>query len=173
MSRGNFTNNRGPKTLSGRMNQLRGLRNVGIKIATDKQYLDQMYSDGMDYVSKRKKREAAKLENEFNRVVRDNIITPKDFNKDYDAPKEWMSDYNAKKAEHALSLREAQEINKQVVKRTTTTSPFSSGRRSTPNYGTGPQTWLPSIPRPSSVFNDTDDDWYSNYKKLQTKKSYY
>ena len=173
MARGNFTSNRGPKTLSGRLNQLRGLRNVGIKIATDKQYLDQMYSDGMDYVSKRKKREAAKLENEFNRVVRDNIITPKDFNKDYDAPKEWMSDYNAKKAEHALSLREAQEINKQVVKRTTTTSPFSSGRRSTPNYGTGPQTWLPSIPRPSSVFNDTDDDWYSNYKKLQTKKSYY
>jgi len=173
MARGNFTNNRGPKTLSGRLNQLRGLRNVGIKIATDKQYLDQMYDDGMDFVSKRKKREASKLENEFNRVVRDNIIKPKDFNKNYEAPKEWLSDYEARKNEHDLSLRDAQEINKQVVKRTTTSSPFTAGRRSIPNYGNGPQTWLPSRPRPSSVFNDTEDEWYSNYKKLQTKKDYY
>ena len=68
MARGNFTNHPGPRSLSGRLNQLRGLRNVGIKIATDKQYLDQMYSDGMDYVSKRKKREAAKVENEYNQA---------------------------------------------------------------------------------------------------------
>tara|TARA_R110002020_G_scaffold307615_1_gene523430 strand:- start:146 stop:655 length:510 start_codon:yes stop_codon:yes gene_type:complete len=169
MARGNFTNNRGPKTLSGRLNQLRGLRNVGIKIATDKQYLDQVYDDGMDFVSKRKKREASKIENEFNRVVRDNIIKPKDFNKNYEAPKEWLSDYEAKKAEHELSLREAQEINKHSQRR----EPSNPYSRKEPQinyarYGYAPGVWLPS-----KAPSREGSSWYSNYARLQKKKSYY
>ena len=170
MPRGNFTTNRGPKTLSGRLNQLRGLRNVGIKIATDKQYLDQMYDDGMDYVSKRKKREASKLENEFNRVVRDNIIKPSYMNKNYDAPKEWIEDYEGRKAEHALSLKEAREINKQ--KETASThNPFSTKKPQTPDYrryGYAQGIWLPGKSN-----NSEGSKWYSDYARLQKKKSYY
>ena len=115
------------------------------------------------------------VDDSFDQRVSKNLFINEleDFNKNYEAPKEWLSDYEARKNEYDLSLRDAQEINKQVVKRTTTTSPFTAGRRSIPNYGNGPQTWLPSRPRPSSVFNDTEDEWYSNYKKLQTKKDYY
>jgi len=169
MARGNFTNHPGPRSLSGRLNQLRGLRNVGIKIATDKQYLDQMYSDGMDYVSKRKKREAAKLENEFNRVVRDNIIKPKDFNKNYEAPKEWLSDYEATKAEHGLSLREAQEINKQS-QRKEPSNPYSRKEPTVDyaRYGYMRGVWLPSKAKSSE-----GSKWYSDYARLQKKKSYY
>jgi len=53
MSRGNFTRNRGAKTLQGRINQLRSLKNVGSKMMTDKLYMNQLYSDGMEYLSKR------------------------------------------------------------------------------------------------------------------------
>ena len=80
--RGNFTRNRGAKTLQGRLNQLRGLRNVGTKMLTDKKYLDQLYEDGMDFHSKKRKREAAKLDRQFTKVVKDNIVTPHYLNKD-------------------------------------------------------------------------------------------
>ena len=53
MSRGNFTRNRGAKTLQGRINQLRSLKNVGSKMMTDKLYMNQLYDDGMEYVSKK------------------------------------------------------------------------------------------------------------------------
>ena len=62
--RGNFTKNRGAKTLQGRLNQLRGLRNVGTKMLTDKAYLDQLYEDGMDFHSKKRKREERKRQQE-------------------------------------------------------------------------------------------------------------
>ena len=91
--RGNFTKNRGAKTLAGRLNQLRALRNVGSKMLTDKAYMDQLYEDGMDFHSKKRKREAAKLDNEFTKVVRGNIVKPHYLNKDYDAPKEFAENF--------------------------------------------------------------------------------
>ena len=48
--RGNHSFNRGPKSIQGRMRALQNLRNVGNKIAVDKQYKDQLWDDGMDYV---------------------------------------------------------------------------------------------------------------------------
>ena len=175
MPRGNFTNNRGPKTVSGRINQLRGLRNVGIKISTDKKYADQLYSEGLEFVSYRRKREAAKVHNDFTKVVRDNVIKPKGENKNYEAPKEWIEDHEAKRAEHELSLEEARIINQAKIKKAAA-NPFSYSNTKinrSKNYGNGPQTWMPSPPRPASVFNDTPDKFYSDYVRLQGKKSYY
>ena len=173
MPRGNFTNNRGPKTIAGRINQLRGLRNVGIKIATDRKYADQLYEDGLDFVSKRRKREAAKVHNEFSRIVKNNIVKPKGENKNYEAPKEWIEDYEGKRQDYQLSLEEARLINEAKVK-AKGKDPFSYSKSlRTPNYGSGPITWTPMAPKPASVFYDDDDNWYSNYKRLQTKKSYY
>ena len=173
MPRGNFTSNRGPKTLAGRIKQLQGLRNVGSKIATDRDYLNQVYDDGMEFVSERKKREAARVHNEFTRVVKNNIIKPKGENKNYEAPKEWIEDFEAKRQEHQLSLEEARLINDSKIK-AKGKDPFSYSKSlKTRNYGNGPQTWLPSVPKSASVFYDDDDDWYSSYKKLQSPKSYY
>ena len=172
MARGNFTKNRGPKSLAGRLNQLRGLRNVGIKLATDKQYLDQVYDDGMDFVSKRKKREANKLDAEFTKVVRDNIVKPHQFNKDYNAPKEWVEDYEAKKADHQLSIEEAQRIARanRNINATNYQTGFSTTKRKMDyrRYGYMPGVWLPT---PSK--RDDDDDWYSNYARKQRPKTYY
>ena len=68
--RGNRSFSRGPKCINGRMRALQNLRNVGHKIAVDREYADQLYSDGMDYVSKRRKREAVSLANKFRRKVK-------------------------------------------------------------------------------------------------------
>lgn len=171
MARGNFTKNRGPKSLAGRLNQLRGLRNVGIKLATDKQYLDQVYEDGMDFVSKRKKREATRLDNEFTKVVRDNIVKPHLFNKNYQAPKEWIEDYEARKDEDQLSIEEAQRISR--TQRDKHTPHYQTGFSATKRkadykrYGYMPGVWLPTPTR------QDEDDWYSNYARIQRSKSYY
>ena len=109
--RGNFTKNRGAKTLQGRLNQLRGLRNVGTKMLTDKAYLDQLYQDGMDFHSKKRKREAAKLDNQFTKVVKDNIVTPHYLNKDYEAPKEFAAAYENGRDADQLTIEEARYIN--------------------------------------------------------------
>lgn len=175
MSRGNFNNHPGPKSLATRLNQLRGLRNVGIKIATNKQYLDQMYDDGMDFVSKRKKREAARIDNEFTRVVRDNIVKPSMFNKNYEAPKEWIEDYEAKKEAHQLSIEDARRINQKT--KTQNTLNYSTGFSITKptnrasllrRYGYSPvPVWV------QTQTGDGDDDWYNEYARLQSSKTYY
>ena len=72
--RGNHSFNRGPKSIQGRMRALQNLRNVGNKIAVDKQYKDQLWDDGMDYVSQRRAREAAVINNEFTRQVKNKIV---------------------------------------------------------------------------------------------------
>ena len=168
--RGNFTQNRGAKTLQGRLNQLRGLRNVGTKMLTDKKYLDQLYEDGMDFHSKKRKREAAKLDNQFTKVVKDNIVTPHYLNKDYDAPKEFAAAYEEGRDEQQLTIEEARFINN----RTNTRKSINLNRgysqvekeTSMRSYGYLPGVWSPS-PTPSS------DDWYDDYERKQRPKSYY
>ncbi|MFL2899982.1 MAG: hypothetical protein ACJZ41_05830 [Candidatus Pelagibacterales bacterium] len=175
MSRGNFSGNRGAKTLAGRLNQLRGLRNVGIKMATDKQYLDQLYEDGMDFKSKKRKREAAKLDNQFRKVVKENIIEPHMFNKDYDAPKEWAAAYEDGREEHQLTIEEAQRIHSstQSPSNYDPTRGYSVMQKETKmrRYGYKPGLWSPS-PSHSSHYDDygDDDTWYNDYARKQRSK---
>ena len=170
--RGNFTKNRGAKTLAGRLNQLRALRNVGSKMLTDKAYLDQLYEDGMDFHSKKRKREAAKLDNEFTKVVRDNIVKPHYLNKDYDAPKEFAEQYEAERAAHQLTIEEAKFINTKNKQRhqVDITRGYSQVEREQrmKNYGLLPGLWSPS-----PALSD-EDGWYDDYaKKQRSNKSYY
>tara|TARA_R100001591_G_scaffold111527_1_gene123189 strand:+ start:301 stop:816 length:516 start_codon:yes stop_codon:yes gene_type:complete len=170
--RGNFTKNRGAKTLAGRINQLRGLRNVGRKMLTDKAYMDQIYEDGMDFHSKKRKREAAKLDNQFTKVVRDNIVKPHYHNKNYEAPKEFAEAYEAGREEHQLTIEEAKFINTkaQNQKQLDLTRGYSQveKERRMRNYGFKPGVWSPS---PAL---DYEDDWHSKYARLQrSNKSYY
>ena len=168
--RGNFTKNRGAKTLQGRLNQLRGLRNVGTKMLTDKAYLDQLYQDGMDFHSKKRKREAAKLDNQFTKVVKDNIVTPHYLNKDYEAPKEFAAAYENGRDADQLTIEEARYINgrAQTRKSTSTYRGYSQIEKEAKmkNYGYLPGVWSPS-PTPS------EDNWYSDYARKQRTKSYY
>jgi|TARA_R100001224_G_scaffold108345_1_gene84563 hypothetical protein len=163
--RGNFTKNRGAKTLQGRINQLRGLRNVGSKMVTDKKYMDQIYEDGMDFHSKKRKREAAKLDKEFTKVVKDNIVSPHYLNKNYEAPKEFAEQYETGREEHQLTIEEARFINN----RNKPQRQFDPSRGYSQvekeirmrNYGFKPGIWSPS---PSL---SEDDDWYGEYARLQ------
>ena len=168
--RGNFTKNRGAKTLQGRINQLRGLRNVGSKMMTDKSYMDQLYDDGMDFHSKKRKREAAKLDNEFTKVVKDNIVPPHYLNKDYDAPKEFAAAYEDGREEEQLTIEEARYINNRTNTRkgTNPSRGYSQVEKEIRmrNYGYVPGVWSPS-PSPSS------DDWYDDYARKQRPKTYY
>ena len=110
--RGNHSFNRGPKSIQGRMRALQNLRNVGNKIAVDKQYKDQLWDDGMDYVSQRRAREAAVINNEFTRQVKNKIVKPK--NKDIDALKAWEAMFEEARDEDDLSIPEAIEIDRFV-----------------------------------------------------------
>ena len=169
--RGNFTKNRGAKTLQGRINQLRGLRNVGTKMLTDKAYLDQIYEDGMDFHSKKRKREAARLDNQFTKVVKDNIVKPHYLNKNYDAPKEFAENYEAGREEHQLTIEEAKYINtrSKTRKQLDLTRGYSQAEKQLrmKAYGLKPGLWSPS----PAV--DYEDNWHSEYARLQRKKSYY
>tara|TARA_R100000781_G_C4052360_1_gene118095 strand:+ start:102 stop:623 length:522 start_codon:yes stop_codon:yes gene_type:complete len=165
--RGNFSKNRGAKTLSGRLRQLRALRNVGTKLAVDKDYLDQVQSDGMDFVSKRRKREAAKLDKEFNKVVKDNIVKPHYLNKNYEAPKEWSDDYENQRDQQQLSIEEAQYINRKAKEQKvhderTGWSKQVDATKARRYYGNNSHlgAWLPK-----PEYND--DEWYGNYARLQ------
>jgi hypothetical protein len=139
---------------------------------TDKAYLDQLYEDGMDFHSKKRKREAAKLDNEFTKVVRDNIVKPHYLNKDYDAPKEFAEQYEAERAAHQLTIEEAKFINtknkqRQQVDLTRGYSQVEREQRMK-NYGLLPGLWSPS-----PALSD-EDGWYDDYaKKQRSNKSYY
>ena len=165
--RGNFSNNRGAKTLAGRMRQLRALRNVGAKMAFDKDYLEQVQSDGMDFVSKRRKREASKLDNQFTKVVKDNIVKPHYFNKNYEAPKEWSDQYENDRQQQQLSIEEAQYINRKAKEQKvqddrTGWTKVVEATKAKKYYGQNSHlgAWLPK-----PEYND--DDWYGEYARLQ------
>ena len=58
----------GPRSIQARMRSLSNLRNVGKKIFFDKEYSDQLWEDGMDYTTKRRKRQARKQVNQHKGV---------------------------------------------------------------------------------------------------------
>ena len=146
--RGNHSFNRGPKSIQGRMRALQNLRNVGNKIAVDKQYKDQLWDDGMDYVSQRRAREAAVINNEFTRQVKNKIVKPK--NKDIDALKAWEAMFEEARDEDDLSIPEAIEIDRFVKKRQPEKKiSFSHREPVRKNYGFMTGVWTPTS-KPSS-----------------------
>ena len=161
--RGNHSFNRGPKSINGRIRSLKNLRNVGHKMFIDKDYTEQLYSDGMEYVSKRRKREAATLANQFSKQVKKNIVKKKV--KDVDALKAWEALHDDNKSLDALSIEEAVEINNLTKERSRPKIPVTNGfKTSTPirkNYGSMAGVWIPT------GASDEDDKWYSNYAALQ------
>ena len=52
------------------MRSLSNLRNVGKKIFFDKEYSDQLWEDGMDYTTKRRKRQARTQVNQHKRQIK-------------------------------------------------------------------------------------------------------
>ena len=74
----NRTINRGPKSVQGRMRSLANLRNVGSKLFVDKEYREQLWSDGMNYDTQKEIRAAKKQVSEYNKVVKQHIIKPKE-----------------------------------------------------------------------------------------------
>lgn len=166
--RGNHSFNRGPKSIQGRMRSLQNLRNVGNKIAVDSTYKDQLWDDGMNYVSQRRKREAAAVHNEFTRQVKNKIVKPK--TKDIDALKAWEHMFEEARDEDDLSIPEAIEINKFVSKPPATLHKpsFTKKEAVKKNYGFMPGVW-------TSVSPSTDDSWYDDYARAQraSKKSPY
>lgn len=129
----------------------------------DKNYTEQLYSDGMDYISKRRKREASTLANQFSKKVKENIVKKKV--KDVDALKAWEALHDDNKSLDALSIEEAVEINTLTKERSKPKQPAMNGfKTSTPlrrNYGNMPGVWTPSYA------SDEDEKWYSNYAALQ------
>ena len=83
----NRTINRGPKSVQGRMRSLANLRNVGSKLFVDKEYREQLWSDGMNYDTQKEIRAAKKQVSEYNKVVKQHIIKPKEI--DMNAVREW------------------------------------------------------------------------------------
>ena len=83
----NRTFNRGPKSVQGRMRSLANLRNVGNKLFVDKEYSDMMWEDGMNYTTQREIRAAKKQVKEYNKVIKQHILKPKEIN--MDAVHEW------------------------------------------------------------------------------------
>ena len=63
----------GPRSIQARMRSLSNLRNVGKKIFFDKEYSDQLWEDGMDYTTKRRKRQARKQVNEHKRQIKQHL----------------------------------------------------------------------------------------------------
>ena len=120
--------------------------------------------------SKKRKREAAKLDNQFTKVVKDNIVTPHYLNKDYEAPKEFAAAYENGRDADQLTIEEARYINgrAQTRKSTSTYRGYSQVEKEAKmkNYGYLPGVWSPS-PTPS------EDNWYSDYARKQRTKSYY
>ena len=159
--RGNHSFNRGPKSIQGRMRALQNLRNVGNKIAVDKQYKDQLWDDGMDYVSQRRAREAAVINNEFTRQVKNKIVKPK--NKDIDALKAWEAMFEERRDEDDLSIPEALEIDKFVKSRKQKTHKikFTEKPAVRKNYGFMRGVWTP--------VSSAGDGWHDEYAAAQRK----
>jgi len=155
--RGNHSFNRGPKSVNGRVRSLMNLRNVGHKMAVDKEYKEQVYEDGMNYVSQRRAREAAATSNEFRRQVKKNIINKK--TKDIDALKAYEAMHSANKNLDDLSIEEACEIDKHIKARKS--GPVTAYNFSKPNkqtnyrrYGFMQGVWTPTGKGSSSFYDE-------------------
>ena len=147
------------------MRALQNLRNVGHKIAVDREYADQLYSDGMDYVSKRRKREAVSLANKFRRKVKEHIVSRK--TQDIDALKAWQETFENNRSEDDLSIPEAIEIDKITVKpKPPLKTPYKTQSRTYRDYGFMQGVWTPTGAR--------NDSFHDEYAKAQRSgKKYY
>ena len=159
--RGNHSFNRGPKSIQGRMRALQNLRNVGSKIAVDKEYKEQLWEDGMDYVSQRRAREAEVIHNQFTRQVKNKIVKPK--TKDIDALKAWEAMFEERRDEDDLSIPEALEIDKFVKSRKQKTHKikFTEKPAVRKNYGFMRGVWTP--------VSSAGDGWHDEYAAAQRK----
>ena len=63
----------GPRSIQARMRSLSNLRNVGRKIFFDKEYSDQLWEDGMNYTTQRRKRQARKQVSEHKRQIKQHL----------------------------------------------------------------------------------------------------
>ena len=109
--KGNRTKSRGPKSIQGRIRALHNLRNVGSKLATDKNYSEAVWKEGMNYVPETDKRTATVLNNEHERQVKKSIIKG-DYN--IDELREWEKAIDEGKSVDDMTIGQAKEIIKRL-----------------------------------------------------------
>jgi hypothetical protein len=137
------------------MRQLQGLKNVNRKIFLDKQYADQLWEDGMDYVSKRRKREAMKQVNEYDRQVKNRLIKSK--YPDVEGLNQWKQSQVGLEASKSIVEREERrnpqpdkplakfrEIKPDRIRRNYVQADFNAGFV---NIGPPVKDWLPRTPK--------------------------
>jgi len=145
----------GPRSIQARMRQLQALKNVRRKIFLDKEYSDQLWEDGMDYVSKRRKREAAKQVNEYDRQIKKHLVKSKFPN--IEAVNQWKQSQTGLEASKLIIERERRnnpnqdkplaqfrELKADRVQRNYVQADFNAGFV---NIGPPVENWLPRTPK--------------------------
>ena len=125
----NRTINRGPKSVQGRMRSLANLRNVGSKLFVDKEYREQLWSDGMNYDTQKEIRAAKKQVSEYNKVVKQHIIKPKEI--DMNAVREWKERQTGLTESISLTKKHDKGLSGVTESNFQTLSPATLKRRNT------------------------------------------